>query len=73
MATNVTSFVRVAEARRSADRWKPVDSAGMRHRRDDRHLQLSVCLHAFYPGHETNIYRGALRENSRDILGFHSV
>ena len=71
MATNVTSFVTSAED--EPQRWKPLDPVDLRHRRDDRHLQLSVCLHPFYPRHETNIYRGALRENSGHILGLYSV
>jgi hypothetical protein len=53
--------------------WKPVDPAYMRHNRDDRHLQLSICLYALYARHETDIYGSTLRENSGSVLGFYSV
>src|SRR5580704_201172 len=55
------------------DCWKPLDPAGVRYRRDDSHIQLSICLHAFHSRHEAVIPGSALRENSCSVLGFHSV
>ncbi len=54
-------------------RRKPVDPVGVRRRRDDRHLQLPVCLHAIYARHETELSGSSLRENSRDFFSFHPV
>ncbi len=53
--------------------WKPVDPAGVRHHRDDCHLQLSICFYALYARHEGDIYGSALRKNSGGVLGFYSV
>src|SRR5580704_16396680 len=55
------------------DCGKPLDPASLRYRRNDPHIQLSICLHAFYSRNETVISRSSLRENSRSVLGFHSV
>ena len=35
-------------------------AAGVRHHRDDRHIQLPVRLHTFYAGHEADLPRRAL-------------
>ena len=50
--------------------WKPVDPVGVRHHRDDRHIQLSVCLHTLYAGHETDLHGRTLRENSAVFSAF---
>ena len=54
----------------AGNRWIQLS---VRCHRDDRHLQLSICLHALYAGHETDIHGSALREDSGHILGFYSV
>ena len=38
--------------------WEPMGTADMWHRRNDRNLQLSICLHVIYAGHEIEAFTG---------------